>query len=63
MYRENFVTKTHDGGLSDRHFNYKEVWVFPNEQKPERCTVRLVNKYLALYLRYYRKSNFYLQCL
>ena len=63
VYHEDFVSKTHDDGLADRQFDSKEVWVFPNESNPERCTVRLVEKYLSLCLLYHKKSNFYLQIL
>ena len=63
VYREDFVTKTHDGGINDRKLDCKEVCIFPNVQDPSRCTVCLVDKYLSLCPMYYRKSNFYLQCL
>ena len=63
MYREDFVSKTHDSGLADRKFNHKKVWVFPNEEKVERCMVWLVEKYLGLCAKYYKKSNLYLQFL
>ena len=62
VYREDFVTKTHDGGLKDRKSDHKEVWVYPNKNI-NRCTVRLVSKYLSLCPNYYKKENFYLQCL
>ena len=40
----------------------KTVWVYPNDQNPARCTVRLVDKYVGLCPGdYYEKSNFYLQ--
>ena len=57
------MTKTYDGGLADRHYDCKEVWVFPNEECPERCPVRLIEKYLALCPKYDKKSNLYLQSL
>ena len=61
VYREDFITKTHDGGLKDRKSDRKVVWVFPSND-PTRCTVRLVEKYLSLCPLYYKKDNFYLQC-
>ena len=61
VYREDFVTKSHDGGLKDRKNDRKIVWVYPNADT-NRCTVRLVEKYLGLCPLYFRKENFYLQC-
>ena len=63
VYREDFVSKTHNGGIADRKHERKEVWIFANTKQPERCTVHLVEKYLSLCPMYYRKNNFYLQCL
>ena len=60
VYREDFVTKTHDGGIKDRKHDRKVVWVYPNDN-PIRCTVRLVEKYLSLCPKYTKKENFYLQ--
>ena len=60
VYREDFVTKTHDGGMKDRKSERKVVWVYPNND-PNRCTVRLVDKYLSLCPNYVKKENFYLQ--
>ena len=62
IYREDCVSKTHDGGISDRKSDRKEVWIYPHINT-DRCTVRLVEKYLALCPAYYKKNNFYLQCL
>ena len=62
VYREDTVSKTHDGGLKDMRSDRKENWVFPNSDR-SRCCVRLVEKYLKLCPQYYRKSNFYLQSL
>ena len=62
VYCKDFVTKTHDRGIADRKNDRKEVWVFPNDN-PQKCTVRLVEKYLSLCPVYYKKSNFYLQAL
>ena len=61
VYREDFVTKSHDGGLKDRKNDRKEVWIYPNSDV-NRCTVHLVEKYLSLCPLYYKKENFYLQC-
>ena len=30
VYREDTISKTHDGGLKDMHLDRKEVWVYPN---------------------------------
>ena len=62
MYREDTVTKTHDGGLNDMRRDQKIVWVYPSEDKT-RCPVRLVEKYLSLCTPYQKKNNFYLQSL
>ena len=62
VYREDAVSKTHDGGIDDRKSDRKEVWVYLNDDT-NRCTVRLVEKYLALCPRYFKKENFYLQSL
>ena len=62
VYREDAVTKTHDGGIEDRKTDRKEVWIYPNDNNL-RCTVRLVDKYLSLCPAYYKKENFYLQSL
>ena len=63
-YREDSVTKTHDGGLNDMNRDRKEVWIFPNKQNPTRCPVRLILKYLSLCPKNYtKKENFYLQSL
>ena len=62
VYREDHVTKTHDGGLKDMRRDRKIVWVYPNDKCPDRCTVRLVDKYVGLCPGdYYEKANFYLQ--
>ena len=60
VFREDSVSKTHDGGLKDMNSEQKEVWVFPNEN-PSCCCVRLVEKYLRLCPPYYKKPNFYLK--
>ena len=62
VYREDTISKTHDGGLKDMRTDRKEVWVYPSAI-PERCCVRLVEKYMKLCPPYYKKSNFYLQSL
>ena len=63
LYQEDCVTKTHDGGLNDMCRDRKEVWIFPNETNVNRCPVRLIQKYLSLCPKYYKKANFYLQSL
>ena len=63
VYREDSITKTHDGGLNDMRRERKIVWVFPSENK-QRCPVRLVEKYLSLCPKNFTKrDNFYLQSL
>ena len=63
VYREDSITKTHDGGLNDMRRERKIVWVFPSENR-SRCPVRLVEKYLSLCPKNYKKrDNFYLQSL
>ena len=62
VYREDYVTKTHDGGIKDRKSDRKIVWVYPHIN-PKHCTVRMVEKYLSYCPLYYKKDNFYLQCL
>ena len=44
VYREDSVTKTNDGGIASLKKERKVVWIFPNEQNVNRCTVRLVDK-------------------
>ena len=62
VYREDCVTKTHDGGLKDMRRERKVVWVYPNVKQPERCTVTLVDKYVSLCpIDFHKKANFYLQ--
>ena len=60
VYREDFVTKTHDGGINDHRQDRKVVWVYPSENAG-RCPVRLTQKYLSLCPTYIKKPNFYLQ--
>ena len=62
VYREDTITKTHDGGLKDMRNDRKEVWMFPAVNK-SWCCVRLVEKYLKLCLQTSKRSNFYLQSL
>ena len=61
VYREDTVTKTHDGGLYDMHNERKVVWIYPNLKNINRCPVRLVGKYLSLCPPYFKKDNFYLK--
>ena len=58
VYKEDAVTKTHDGGIKDRKTERKEVWIYP-DSNPNRCPVRLVDKYLSLCPLYFKKENFY----
>ena len=62
IYREDTVSKTHDGGLKDMYSDRKEVVVFPSDNY-DRDPVRLVDKYLGLCPAQYVKKNFYLQSL
>ena len=61
VYREDHVTKTHDGGINDMKHKRKEVVIFPNLSNPSRDIVYLVDKYLGLCPPMYSKSNFYLK--
>ena len=62
VYREDFVTKTHDGGLRDMRHDRKVVWVHPNIDNPDHCPVALTDKYIGLCPPdFYKKENFYLQ--
>ena len=63
VYQEDHVTKTHDGGLKDMRREHKTVWIYPNKGNPNRCPVRLIEKYLNLCSPYHKKCNFYLQSL
>ena len=40
VYREDYISKTHDGGLGDMKSDRKEVVVFPNDD-PTRDPVRI----------------------
>ena len=60
VYREDFITKTHDGGIKDRKSERKTVWIYPNHDVT-KCTVQLVEKYLSLCPKFYKKEHFYLQ--
>ena len=62
VYREDTVTKTHDGGLKDMNCERKIVCVYPSSDL-RKCPVRLTLKYLSLCPRYIRKPNFYLRSL
>ena len=61
VYREDHVTKTHDGGLNDMKHKHKEVVIFPNKNNPTRDLVYLVDKYMGLCPPMYSKNNFYLK--
>ena len=62
VYREDSVTKTNDGGLSNLKKERKVVWVFPSDNIT-RCPVRLVDKYMSLCpdVGKGKKANFYLR--
>ena len=64
VYREDTVTKTNDGGLSNLKKEHKVVWVFPSSNI-NRCLVRLVDKYVSLLpeVGKTKKANFYLRAL
>ena len=36
VYQEDFITKTHDGGLKDMRRECKVVWIYPNKGSPSR---------------------------
>ena len=63
LYKEDSITKTHDGGLKDMRYERKVVWIYPNLGDVSRCPVRLVHKYISLCPKYEKKPNFYLQSL
>ena len=63
VYQEDTITKTHDGGLNDMRHERKTVWIYLNLGNPNRCPMRLIEKYISLCPPYYKKSNFYLQSL
>ena len=60
VYREDSVTKTHNGGLGDMRRDRKVVCVYPSSDQ-NKCPVRLVLKYLSLCPKNTKRSNFYLQ--
>ena len=65
VYQEDTVTKTNDGGLNHMRKDRKIVWVYPNDD-PERCPVRIVDKYISLLpivKATTKKHNFYLRSL
>lgn len=47
LYTE-WGSKNHTGGLTERKVKNKSVKVFANTKCPERCVVRLYDKYMAL---------------
>ena len=47
VYREDSVTKTNDGGLSNVKKDRKIMWIYPSEDTT-RCPVILVDKYTSL---------------
>ena len=61
VYKEDAISKTHDGGLADMRRDRKEVWIFPNSDNINRCPVRLIKKYLSLCPSFTKHSNFYLR--
>ena len=63
VYYEDTCTKTNDGGLKHMHKERKIVWIFPSKENVNRCTVRLVDKYLGPCPPKTTKSNFYLRSL
>ena len=63
VYYEDTGTKSNDGGLKHMKLDRKIVWMHPNIELPERCPVRLIEKYLSLCPNYEKKANFYLQSL
>ena len=57
VYREDAVSKTHDGGIQDRKSDWKEVWIYPNDDNVTKCTVRLVEKYLSNFQGYFTNHS------
>ena len=64
VYREDFITKTNDGGLKSFKKDRKVVWIYPSENVV-RCPIRLVDKYMSLLPEVGKsgKDNFYLRSL
>ena len=65
VYREDTVTKTNDGGLSNLKKERKIIWVYPSDNI-NRCPVRIVDKYMSLIPDVKpktKKYNFYLRSL
>ena len=55
VYTEDTVTKANDGGLANMKNEWKVVWVYPSKNI-NRCTVRLVEKYIKLCPPYFKKK-------
>ena len=50
------MTKCNDGGLKSLKKECKIVWVYPSKN-PNRCPVRLVDKYVSLEVSISQKSS------
>ena len=59
-YQED-ISKNHPGGLRGRNITPKVVYHHANQENPERCFVRLYNKYMALSPPDAPADAFYLQ--
>ena len=47
VYREDSISKTHDGGLKEMRSDRKEVLMFPSERS-DRCCVCLIDMYFEI---------------
>ncbi|XP_067656395.1 uncharacterized protein [Haliotis asinina] len=55
------VSKTNRGGLKHRRMEKKSISISVNRERPERCLVRLYEKYMSLRPRDGKCSDFYLR--
>ena len=65
VYSEDTITKTNDGGIDSLKKDRKVRWIHPSDNV-NRCTVRLVDKYMSLcppVTKPSMKPNFYLRSL
>ena len=55
-YKEDHVTKTHDGGITDLNHDRKERIVHSLKENKDRCLVYMIDKYLGLCPPHVRKG-------
>ena len=46
-YQQTVANKTNQGGLKHRHIKPKDVMAYENTDRPERCIVKLFQKYVS----------------